>query len=130
MASIALDLSLVSLPGLLKLTQMYCKEYQLLKTYKTIGYLKVSAVVFEDCLADCFVRKIACVTLLDKRQSFHERKESDASDTLIVLSTSTKYRHLSIHAMAVLIVRSWIVHPTLIPCSVFHFSPNLARLSY
>ena len=33
-------------------------------------------------------------------------------------------------AMAMLIVRSWIVHLTPIPCSLFHFCPNPARLPH
>ena len=32
--------------------------------------------------------------------------------------------------MAMIIIRSWIVHLTPIPCSLLHFCPNLARLQH
>ena len=38
--------------------------------------------------------------------------------------------HFTLHAMAMLIVGSWVVHLTLIPRSLFHFCPNLARLPH
>ena len=38
--------------------------------------------------------------------------------------------HFTLHTITMLIGRSWIVHLTPIPCSLFHFRPNLARLPH
>jgi len=61
--------------------------------------------------------------LLELTLNYWATKE--ASPVQWVMKCSSK-AHFTLHAVVMLIIRSWVVHLILIPCCLFHFWLNLA----